>query len=94
MKIEKIEREVRHKIFMGGFETIEPCVRLTAVLEAGDDPEEARKELSKIAIGMWAKEVLAEIRLVHKRRGDNPPDNDKTPQLMGAFKDLVKSNAT
>ncbi len=76
LKIQKIEREIRHKIFMGGYETIEPCLRLTAVLDDGDDPEEARKELDGIIQPMWAKEVLGEIRMVHKRRGDQVPSED------------------
>lgn len=90
MKIKRIEREVRHKIFVGGFETIEPCIRLSAELDEGEDPHEALKELDGIIMPMWAKEVLAEIRTVHKRRGDEVPENDKVSQLMGAFKDMVR----
>jgi len=91
MKIRRIEREVRHKIFVGGFDTIEPCLRLTAELDEGEDLDAARKELDSIIMPMWAKEVLSEIRLVHKRRGDSPPENDKTVQLMGAFKEILRN---
>lgn len=90
MKIKTVEREIRHKIFLGGYETIEPCLRLTAELEDGDDPDAARKELDKIIVPMWAKEVLGEIRLVLKRRGDHIPENDRVPQLMGSFKEMIK----
>ena len=75
---------------MGGFETISPTIRLVAELDEGEDPDTARKELDAIILPMWAKEVLGEIRLVRRRRGDQIPENDKVPQLMGAFKEMVK----
>lgn len=88
MKITRIEREIRHKIFLGGFETIEPCLRISADLEEGDDPQEAIKEIDKAIVPMWVKEVLSEIRLTLKRRGDHIPENDKLPLVMAGFKTL------
>lgn len=89
MKITKVEREIRHKIYVGGYETIEPCLRMTAELEEGDDPKEALKILNAELIPAWSREVLGEIRMVHQRRGMETPENDKVPQLMGAFKEMI-----
>lgn len=88
MKIRRIEREVCHRIFVGGFETIEPRVRLAADLEDGDNLEEALSELDAALYVIWTKEVLAEIRLVHKRRGNALPEDNKIPDLMQGFKAL------
>lgn len=91
MKITKIERELSHKIFVGGFETIQPTIRVTAELEATDDPDEARKALDQVVEAMWVKECLGELRLVHKRRNPNEPvKEDKLPMLMETFKGMVK----
>lgn len=90
--IRRIEVEIRHKIFLGGFEVIEPCVRLCADLDPGDDLDEARKVVAKEVHALWAREVIEELRLVNKRRGhEPPPSNDKLPGLMTAFKDIVKA---
>lgn len=91
MKVTRIEVQISHKIFVGGFETIEPCIRLCAELDPGEDLEEARKIVASEAQKMWAKETIEELRLVHKRRnGGELPSNDKLPGLMTAFKEMAK----
>lgn len=93
MKISRIEREIRHKIFVGGYETIAPTVRLTADLEDGDDPIAALEELDAIIVPMWTNEVIDEIKLVHRRRSGNVPENDKLPDLLGSFKAMARGDA-
>lgn len=90
MKVTRIEREISHKIYLGGYETIEPTLRLSAELEEGDTVESALKELDAVIMPLYAREVLAEIRHVHRRRGDDVPASDKLPALLGSFKDIVR----
>lgn len=92
MKYKTLEIELKHKIYIGGYETIEPTVRATAELEEGDTLETARAVIAKDLQALWAKEVIEELRLVHKRRAGAEVKGDTLPQLMPAFKELVKSN--
>ncbi len=90
MKIVKIEREVAHKIFVGGFETIQPTLRMTALLDEGDDYEKVLAMLDEVLTKEWSKVAVHELRLVAKRRGGNPIENDQVPDLMQAFKMQLK----
>ena len=93
MKISRIEIQLSHKIFVGGFETIEPCIRLCADLDPGENLDEARKLVAAEVQKLWAKEVIEELRIVHKRRnGTELPSNDKLPGLMQSFKEMAKGS--
>jgi len=90
MKITKLEVEITQKIYLGGFETVEPSIRITAELDPGDTLEGARKILADEAHKLWVVEALEEIRMVHRRRG---PEffsmNDKLPEVMNSLKGMV-----
>ena len=89
MKITEISREISHKLNVGGYETIAPTIRMTAILDDAEDKDEGVKQLSRIVEEEWAKIAIQELRQVLQRRGDITPKDDKVPQLMGGFKGLL-----
>jgi len=91
MKIVVIEREIAHKLNVAKYESIAPTLRMRAELEEGDDPVEARRELSKVMSAEWNKIALEELRMVRKRRGDSPVENDSLTDLMSHFKGQLNS---
>jgi hypothetical protein len=94
MKLTRFELELRHKIYLGGYETIDPCVRVSADLTEEDakDMEGVRKAVFKEVSELWTREVLDELRLVHKRRaGQELSSSDKLPTVMNAFKEMAKN---
>ena len=89
MHISRVERELSHKIYVGGYESISPTVRLFATLSSDENPEDALKLIDSQIEGMWYREVIKELRLVIKRRTVVPVKDDKSPQLLGVFKSVL-----
>ena len=90
MKIVKIEREISHKIYTGQYETIQPTLRMTALLDDGDDHTKALDMLDEVLTKEWSKLAVLELRLLAKRRGGKEVKNDLLPDLMQAFKTQLK----
>ncbi len=68
MKIQRIEREISNKVFIGGYETVKPTIRVVAILEPGDDPQVAAELLGSVAEKMWVDALQSDIHLAIKRR--------------------------
>jgi hypothetical protein len=95
MKLERFSVEIRYKIFLGGYEVIEPVVTQSCVLEGEElkDIEGVRKQIHKVLEEAWVKEALDQLRLVHKvRTGKEPPKDDKVPALMNSLKIISKGD--
>jgi len=86
MRVTRISRRIEHKLWLGGFETICPAVEMTAELGPEDDLEDAQKQLDAVVEKYWHREALRELRMVVKRRGGEPVENDLVPKLMDGVK--------
>lgn len=89
MKIVRIEREMKHKLFLGGFETIEPQVRLVAEVPEGADLEAVMGELGVVTQELWTQQVVEDLRFAHRMRGTHLPEDDKLQGLMRNAKKLL-----
>lgn len=69
---------------------MEPCIRLCADLDPDEDLESARKYVAGEAQKLWTREVIEELRMVHKRRNGAEVKDDKLPGLMQSFKEMAK----
>lgn len=78
MKLEKVSVVIKEKIYVGLYESIEPQVEISAVLEPGDDPKVCMDELHKILSPSWAKHALVELGWVAMRR---KTDKEKLSQF-------------
>jgi len=92
MKIVRVEREISHKINIGGFETICPTIRLTAELDEDDSRSGAIAELNEVILEAWSKLALEEMRIVHKRRNLAPVDKDpeRLDHVIAAYKEMIR----
>ncbi len=90
MKLLKLTRTSTHKLFIGGYETIEPSVSLTAELEEGDTLEDANLQLNSLLEEAHISATMHELRLVAKRRRGQVVEKDKVPELIGAMKTMLR----
>ena len=69
MKIVRIEREISNKVFIGGYETVSPSVRLVAEFDSRmEDPVEVATQLGRIVEDLWVCALQEDIELAMKRR--------------------------
>lgn len=68
MKLVRIEREISSKVFVGGYETVEPKIRVVGELDSDDNLDEAFKLIDAAAQSMWAAALAEDIAVVSKRR--------------------------
>lgn len=90
MRVTRIEREIAHKIFLGGYETIEPKLRMVAELDDGDDVEEVQMMLDQMLEMAWVKEAISELRMVRKRRQEKPVEGDVVAEQLQGLKGTLR----
>ena len=87
MVIVRIEREISNKLFVGGFETVKPTVRVCGDLAPGDDPAEAFAEIDKVAQELLLIAADEDVRRVTERRSSlsSKWSDDKTGELADSI---------